>query len=138
MWGETQTLATAGVDITFNGTSGDIYHLDPTQCAWTIDTRIVTDDTPLGDGVILFPPRKGAGHLRLGGMYVPADGSAAARDTMEANLRAACDALFNTDGTYQHPDRGNLAVRCETYPVAPGAYLKEFVLVLIAPDPGGW
>lgn len=138
MWSDVQTLTTPGTDITFNATSGDVYYLDPTQCSWTPDLRVTVDPAPRTPGAIIFPILKGAGHLRLGGKLVPSNNSAATRDSMAASLQAACDAILDADGTYSHPTRGSLTVRCEVYPGFGGAYLKDFVLVLIAADPGTW
>lgn len=138
MWSETQTLTTPGTDITFNNTSGDLYFLDPDQCSWTPDLRVTADEAPRTAGAVIFPILKGAGHLRLGGWMLPSTDTAAARDTMAANLRSACDAILSADGTYAHPDRGSLTVRCEVYPGFSGAFRKQFVLVLIAATPGSW
>lgn len=138
MWSEEQTLTTAGPDLTFNAASGDLWFLDPAQCAWTPDVRLTVDDAPRSPGAIIFPPLKGAGHLRLGGRLLPATDTAAGRDTMAATMRAAADALMGADGTYTHPDRGSLTVRLEVYPGFGGAFRKEFVIVLIAADPGSW
>lgn len=140
MWSEVQTLTTPGAapDITFNATSGDLYFLDPAQCSWTPDLRVTSDDTPRTAGAVIFPVLKGAGHLRLGGPLLPATDTAAGRDAMAYNLEAACDAILSANGTYAHPDRGTLTVRCEIFPAFAGAFRKEFVLVLISAAPDAW
>lgn len=138
MWSEEQTLTTAGTDITFNAAAGDLWFLDPEQCSWTPDIRLTVDDAPRADGAIIFPPLKGAGHLRLAGRMLPSTDTAAARDSMAAAMRSAADALMGADGTYTHPTRGSLTVRLEVYPGFGGAFRKDFVLVLIAADPGSW
>lgn len=138
MWSEEQTLTTPGPDITFNAASGDLYFLDPEQCSWTPDLRVTVDPSPRTAGAIIFPILKGAGHLRLAGRLLPSTDTAAARDTMASNLRSACDAILSADGTYAHPTRGSLTVRCEVYPGFGGAFRKDFVLVLIAATPGSW
>lgn len=137
MWSEVQTLTTPGPDITFNS-AGDCYYLDPTACSWSPDLRVTADEAPRGAGAIIFPILKGAGHLRLGGRLVPADGTPATRDSMAATLQSACDAILAANGTYSHPTRGSLTVRCEVYPGFSGGFAKDFVLVLIAADPGNW
>jgi hypothetical protein len=136
MWSDVQTLTTPGPDITFNDSSG--YYLDPGACSWSPDLRRTVDDAPRADGAIIFPILKGAGHLRLGGKLVPSDGTAATRDSMADTLQAACDAILTANGSYSHPTRGAITVRCEVYPGFSGAYLKDFLLVLIAADPGAW
>lgn len=139
MWSEASTLATAGPDLSFNtGGVGDDFYLDPEQCSWTPDVRLEVEDAPRTDGAIIFPPLKGAGHLRLGGRLKPSTDDASSRDAMAATMRAAADALMGADGTFTHPTRGSLTVRLEVYPQFTGAFRKDFVIVLIAADPGTW
>jgi hypothetical protein len=137
MWSDVISLTTPGPDITFNSGS-DVYWLDPTKCSWSPDLRVTADPAPRSSGAIIFPILKGAGHLTLAGVLAPANNSPTTRDTMADSLMGACDAILAADGTIAHATRGNLTVRCEVYPGFGGAYLKDFVLVLIAADPGSW
>ena len=139
MWTEPQSLITGAGTASFNTNGvGDDLVLDPNMCGWTVDVRLAKDDTPRDHGSLVWPRKRGAGHLRLGGRFKPSTDTAAARDAQIATFEAICEYLFDNTGTYSQPSgRGTLTVGLEVYPAISGGFRKWFELVLIAPD-GEW
>ena len=135
-WELGATLTTPGPDLSFmTGGVGDDYYVNAAESGFTTDVRVETTDAPRAHGVIMWPPKKGAAHLRIVGQLKPATDTAAARDNMAVIMEAAADALMgDTLGTFTC-SRGSIGVSLEMYPVFTGAFRRTFVIVLLAPDP---
>lgn len=135
-WEDGATLSTPGPTLSFmTGGVGDDYYVDAGSSGYVVDVRLETQDAPRDHGAIVFPPKKGAGHLRIVGRLKPATDTAPARDAMAVLMEAAADSLMGaTLGTFTC-SRGSLAVTLEMYPVFPGALRRSFEIVLLAPNP---
>lgn len=135
------TLVTPGPDITFNATSGDTYMLDPASCSGLDQAPLRTpyDDNPQAAGAILHDFLKAGRPVALGGHLINTTGTAAARNTLEANLIAALEAIETADGTFTITPSGMtakvLTVRCLVPVTFAGAWHKTFLFTLIAADP---
>ncbi len=135
------TLVTPGPDIAFNTSTGDQYYLDPDRCSGLDQpaVRVTIDDKPQTAGAIVFPGFRGAMHIKLAGILLPATDTAAGRHTMEANFIAALDSIFAADGTLQQTPSGaalrSLTVRLEVPFVSSGYYRKYFEFGLVAAIP---
>lgn len=135
------TLTTPGTDITFNAASGDTYALDPERCAGLDQAPLRTpmDDNPQAAGAILHDFLRAGRPVTLGGHLINATGTASARNTLEANLVSALEAIEQADGTFVITPSGmaakTLTVRCLAPAAFSGAWQKTFLFTLIAADP---
>lgn len=138
----TYTLTTPGVDITFNSGS-DVYRISNIEGLDQAPIRAPVDDSPQTDGGIVHDFFHGARYVTIEGLLLPADGSASTRNTMEANLISACDAILTADGTLGWTPSGqsarSLTVRCfmpvRMAPWAGFPMYKTFIFGLVAADP---
>lgn len=138
----TSTLTTPGPDITFNAGSGDEYRLDPEMCSGLdmAPLRVPVDDAPQTDGGIVHDGFYGAWPFVLGGEFLNRTGTAAARNTMEENLRLALHAIVRADGTYSWTPSGQSARSLTVRAYVPslsvsGGYHKRFLISLVAATP---
>lgn len=135
------TLTTPGPDISFNSGSGDEYVHDPDRCSGLdmAPIRAVVDDAPQSPGGIVHPFWYGAWYFMLAGDLLNRTGTAAARNTMEENLRLALEAIMQADGTYSWTPDGQsartLTVRCPLPLVVTGGFHKKYVFTLVAATP---
>lgn len=135
------TLTTPGPDITFNAGTGDEYYLDPNRCSGLdgVGIRAPVDNKPQTDGGIVFPFYKTARHVVLAGLLLNRTGTAAARNTMEDNLRTALESILAADGTLTWTPSGGslrtLTVRNELPFESNGGWLKSFSFGLVAATP---
>lgn len=135
-WESGATLSTPGPSLSFmTGGVSDDFYVDAEASDWQVDVRLERQDTPRAHGQVVFPPRKGAGHLKIVGRLRPVTDTAAARNAMALTMEAAADALMgDTLGTFTC-ERGSIGVTLEMYPVIVGGFRKTFTIVLLAPDP---
>lgn len=136
-WSAPFTLTTPGPDISFNTGSGDEYILDPAECEGDAPSlRATVDDAPQTDGAIVHDAFAGAWYLTLVGTMNCTTGTAAARNTMEANLKSAVAALWRADGTLSQTPSGagarSITVRAFTPVRFSGAWLKRFAFTLVS------
>lgn len=130
------TLVTPGPDITFNG--GD-YQLDPDRCSGLDQAplRTVIDPKPQTDGGLIHANLRDVRRITLGGVFGTTDASA--RNTLEASLLAALEAIEEADGTLTITPTGQsakvLTVRCEIPLSTSGYVLKGFLFGLVAVNP---
>lgn len=145
-WSVTHTLTTPGPDITFTNTgTGDEYIIDPAQSRGLdgAPRRKPVDDVPGGDGGIVFAGRKKARPIFVLGLLMCRTGTATARNTMEANLYDALEAIDAADGTWQWTPAGQSSrtltvqqeIAVEFQSVANFPMLKTFSFGLIAANP---
>lgn len=136
------TLTTPGVDVTFNSGS-DVYRVTNLEGLDQAPIRAPVDDAPQTDGGIVHDFFHGPRYVTVEGLLLPADGSASARNTMEANLISALDAILRADGTLAWTPSGqsarSLTVRCFTparfAPWQGFPQFKTFIFGLVAADP---
>jgi hypothetical protein len=140
------TLSDGMDTITFNASSGDTYVNDPDNCSGLdgVTVRAPVEDKSQTDGLIAHTFRKSgrritlAGDLRVRSASDEA-GFLSARNALEDDLLAFCEAHLNTPATLTVPRSGGatrtISVRCEILPTFPGGMQKKYILGLIAVDP---
>lgn len=133
------TLTTPGPDITFNAASGDTYRLDPERCSGLdqASLRTVVDKRSQTAGGILHANLRDVRRITLGGLFI--SDTVAGRNTLDANLKAALEAIELADGTFSITPTGltvmSWTVHCELALSTTGALLKGFLFGLLAVNP---
>lgn len=136
------TLTTPGVDITFNSGT-DVYYITGITGLDGAPIRAPIDDSPQTDGGIIHDFFYGPRHFTIEGLLLPDGLSVATRNTMEANLLSALDAILRADGTWAWTPTGqaarSLTVRCDVPAQfstwAGNPMVKAFIFGLVAADP---
>lgn len=136
-WSCPWRLITPGGTISFNTGSGDEYVLDPLRCSGDMPTqRLVVDPRPRTGGAILHGGLAGEWPFVLAGTMHCRTGTAAARNTMEANLKAALESIRAADGTLEQTPSGGSArtvtVRLQVPVGFQEAWVKTFVFGVVS------